>query len=154
MKTFPTWAITLLLLLQPAVVKSLAASLGVSSNASLSVHQANQKAKRPVQMEEPAHWITDYHCWGRTCVILLLLSEEQLNICPIQVLDRLKPQVGCDLYISKGGYLWEGFSLERKIAPSEQKSRLITLLKLKRDYEAYFFRGICCLVGRKAVCTV
>ena len=59
MKTSQTWAITLLLL-QPSPVKSPAVSLGVSSSASLSAHQANQKAKALPPTEERARWITDY----------------------------------------------------------------------------------------------
>lgn len=78
-KTSPTWAITLLLQ-QLAAVKSLAASPGVSSNASLSVHQANQKAKTRLPMEEQAHWITNYRgsTWLKKSVLRhqLLLSEE------------------------------------------------------------------------------
>ncbi|KAA8587043.1 hypothetical protein FQN60_000879 [Etheostoma spectabile] len=65
-KTSPTWAITLLPL-HPSAAKSPAVSLGVSSNASPSAHQANQKAKLPT--EEQAHWITD-RCKGKRPVIL------------------------------------------------------------------------------------
>lgn len=53
MKTSPIWAITLLLT-PPAAVKSLAAFPAGSSNAFHFAHQANQKAKPLLQMEEPA----------------------------------------------------------------------------------------------------
>ena len=121
MKTSPTWTL-ILLLLQPAAVKSLAASLGVSSNASLSVHQANQKAKPPVPTEEPAHWITDYHCRDRTCVILLLLSEEELNICKNPVFDRLNTPGGLSPVHLRGRIPLQGLSSGEKLLHFQDRS--------------------------------